>query len=164
MFKDDEFWLSVLRFFIANPLLDTRHYGPIVDYIWHKKYENRMVFVERGVAREEGPEQPNFSMHGRTPDTLLRQVEEWHKRLGRESRGVNLNWIKSKFNEFRYTVGQTKSRNMEIWTIRELLNSNELIAEGRAQHNCVASYARSCFTGVTSIWLKWCIHCDKWCV
>lgn len=151
-FKDDEFWLSVLLFFIANPLLDTQHYGPIVDYIWHKKYENRMVFIEPGVAREEGPEQPNFSMHGRTPGTLLRQVEDWHRRLGRESRCGNLNWEKSSFSDFRYREGQANSRNMKVWTIRELLNSNELVTEGRAQSHCVATYARSWFTGSTSIW------------
>jgi len=151
-FKDDEFWLSVLRFFIANPMLDTRHFGPIVDYIWYKKYENRMVFMERGVAREEAPEQPNFSMHGRTPDTLLRQVEQWHRNLGRESRGGNLNWVKFKFSDFHYREGRANSRNMKIWTIRELLSSSELAAEGRAQSHCVATYARSCFSGATSIW------------
>lgn len=152
VFNDDDFWVSVLRFFITNPMLDTRQYNPIVDHIWHQKYENRMVFVERGVAREEGPEQPNFSMHGRTPDTLLRQVENWHLKLGRESRGGNLQWVKSKIADFRYVEGRANSRNMKIWAIRELLSSRELIAEGRAQNHCVATYARSCFSGNTSIW------------
>jgi len=152
IFSDDDFWLSVLRFFIANPMLDTSQYNPIVDYIWNKKYENRMVFVERGVFREDGPEQPNFSMNGRTPVTLLRQVENWHRQLGKESRGGNLQWAKSRFNDFRYVEGSTKKRNMKIWVIRELLNSRELIAEGREQNHCVATYARSCFSGSTSIW------------
>jgi len=111
-----------------------------------------MVFVERGVAREEGPEQPGFSMHGRTPDTLLRQVENWHRCLGRESRGGNLNWVKSRFGDFRFLEGRANCRSMKIWTIRELLSSKELIAEGRAQSHCVATYARSCSSGGTSIW------------
>lgn len=152
MFRDDEFWVSVLRFFVDNPMLDTRQYGPLVDYIWHQRYANRMVFVERGVAREEGPEQPGFSMHGRTPDTLLRQVENWHRCLGRESRGGNLNWVKSRFGDFRFLEGRANCRSMKIWTIRELLSSKELIAEGRAQSHCVATYARSCSSGGTSIW------------
>ena len=152
VFNDDDFWLSVLRFFIANPMLDTSQINPIVDYIWHQKHENRMVFAERGVAHEDGPEQPNFSMHGRTPATLLRQVENWHRRLGKESRGGNLQWVKSKFSDFRYVEGRANSRNMKIWTIQELLSNKELIVEGRKQNHCVSTYARSCFSGKTSIW------------
>lgn len=128
------------------------HYNPIIDYIWNQKYENRLVFVERGVAQEEGPAQPNFTMHGRTPDTLLRQVEKWHRQLGKEVRGGDLQWVKSKINDYRYMTGTVKKRNEKIWTIHELLSSNELIAEGRQQHHCVASYARSCYSGRSSIW------------
>lgn len=152
VFKDDEFWTSVLRFFIANPMLDTAQYSPIVDYIWHQKYENRLVFIDRGVVRNDGPVQPNFSMKGRTPDTLLRQVENWHRRLGKESRGGDLKWIKSKYADFRHVEGRAVSRNMKVWTIRELLSSKELIAEGRKQCHCVATYVRSCLSGQTSIW------------
>ncbi len=152
VFNDENFWLTVLRFFIANPMLDTSQYNPIIDYIWHQKYENRMEFVERGVVREVEPEQPGFSMTGRTADTLLRQVDDWHRRLGRELRGGNLQWLKSSIKDFRYVEGRAGNRNMRIWTIRELLRSKELMAEGRTQHHCVATYARSCFTGVTSIW------------
>lgn len=151
-FVDDDFWVSVLRFFIANPMLDTRQYNPIIDYIWHQKYENRLIFVERGVVREDDPEHPNFSMQGRTAATLLQQVENWHRRLGRESRGGNLQWVKSKVADYRFVEGQAKRKNMKVWTIRELLNSQELIAEGRTQNHCVATYARSCFSGNTSIW------------
>lgn len=151
-FKDDDFWLSVLRFFIDNPMLDTRHYGPIIDYIWHQKYERQIVFVDRGVAREDPPLQPNFTMRGRTADTLLRQVDSWHRRLGKESRGGQLQWAKSEFPDFRVVEGNEENRNMKVWTIRELLNSKELVAEGRDQQHCVASYANSCFKGHTSIW------------
>ncbi|MCW8931560.1 MAG: PcfJ domain-containing protein [Gammaproteobacteria bacterium] len=152
VFVDHEFCLSIMRFFIDNPMLDVSQYNPIVDYIWNQKYENRIVFIERGVAREEGPAQPNFSMKGRTPDTLLNQVEAWHRQLGRELRGGDLQWVKSEFKDYRYVEGRANSHNMKVWTISELLSSNELIAEGRKQSHCVASYARSCFTGKTSIW------------
>ncbi|MGD8567224.1 MAG: PcfJ domain-containing protein [Gammaproteobacteria bacterium] len=151
-FNDEDFWLSVLRFFVDNPLLDTRHYGPIIDYIWHQKYEPQIVFIDRGVAREDPPLQPNFSMRGRTPDTLLRQVDAWHRRLGKESRGGHAQWMKSKYADFRYVEGKAQSRNMKVWTIRELLNSKELIAEGRTLQHCVATYAHSCLAGHTSIW------------
>ena len=120
-FNDDDFCLSVFRFFIANPMLDTNQVNPIIDFIWHQKYENRIVFVERGVALDEAPAQPNFSMTGRTPETLLRQVDNWHRQLGKESRGGNLQWVKSKLADYRYVEGRANSRNMKIWFIQELI-------------------------------------------
>ncbi len=152
VFDNDDFWLSVIRFFIGNPMLDVSHVHPIIDYIWHQRYENRRVFVERGVAREMGPAQPNFSMRGRTPETLLRQVEEWHGELGRESKGRELEWHGSGIGDFHRLEGSEASRNMKFWSIRELLSSEELIDEGRALQHCVSSYARSCHTGRSSIW------------
>jgi hypothetical protein len=32
-FEHDDFWTTVLQFFIANPLLDLAHVGPIIDFI-----------------------------------------------------------------------------------------------------------------------------------
>ena len=151
-FNNDDFWLNVIRFFIANPMLDVSHVHPIIDYIWHQRYENRRVFIERGVAREIGPAQPNFSMRRRTPETLLRQVEEWHGELGRESKGRELEWHGSEIGEFHLLEGNEESRNMKFWSIRELLSSDELIDEGRALRHCVSTYARSCHTGRSSIW------------
>lgn len=151
-FKENDFWLSVFRFFVNNPMLDMAHVHPIVDYIWNQKYEDRVEFVERGVARDIGPAQPNFCMNGRTAETLLRQVDRWHQQLGRESRGGNLQWKKSDISNFNFTEGNAKRSNMKIWTIHELLSSKELIAEGRAQGHCVASYAHSCFRGKSAIY------------
>ena len=151
-FNNDAFWLNVIRFFIANPMLDVSHVNPIIDYIWHQRYENRRVFVERGVAREIGPAQPNFSMRGRTPETLLHQVEEWHSELGRESKGKELEWHRSQIGEFHLLEGSEQLHNMKFWSIRELLSSDELIDEGRVMKHCVQTYARSCYTGQASIW------------
>ena len=151
-FSNDDFWINVIRFFIANPMLDVSHANPIIDYIWHQKYENQRVFVERGVAREIGPAQPNFSMRGRTPETLLRQVEAWHGQLGREAKGGELGWIRSEIGEFHTLEGSEEARNMKFWSIRELLSSDELIDESRALKHCVSTYARSCHTGRSSIW------------
>ncbi|MXZ01779.1 hypothetical protein F4Y93_14475 [Candidatus Poribacteria bacterium] len=151
-FDNDDFWLNVLRFFIANPMLDVSYVQPIIDYIWHQRYENRRVFVERGVAREMGPEQPNFSMRRRTPETLLRQVEAWHNQLGKVSKSRELEWMSSQIGEFHSLEGNKQGRNMKFWSIRELLSSDELIDEGRALQHCVQTYARSCHTGRSSIW------------
>ena len=151
-FSNDDFWINVIRFFIANPMLDVNHANPIIDYIWHQKYQNRRVFIEQGVAREIGPAQPNFSMRRRTPETLLRQVEAWHGELGREAKSGELEWFGSEIGEFHTLEGSAEARNMKFWSIRELLSSDELIDEGRALGHCVSTYARSCHTGRSSIW------------
>ena len=41
---------------------------------------------------------------------------------------------------------------MRVWRIRELLNSEEIVREGRALCHCVASYAYSCHVGKVFIW------------
>ena len=151
-FEDDDFWLSVIRFFIRNPMLDTVHINPLVDYIHNQRFENRVEFVERGVAQELGPQQPNFTMRGRTVQTLLNDVDEWHRRLGREVKSGKLQWTKSKVHDFKFIEGDKQSKNMKIWRITELLTSQELISEGRALNHCVATYANSCKNGRSTIW------------
>lgn len=151
-FTDNEFWLSVIRFFIDNPMLDYAHVNPIVDYIWNEKYTPRIEFIARGEAREIAPAQPNFTMRGRTPATLLRNVQAWHRQLNAEAKGGNLQWQRSRYNDFEFVEGDDFERNMKTWRIRELLSSKELHAEGRQQKHCVASYAHSCAKGNSSIW------------
>jgi hypothetical protein len=41
---------------------------------------------------------------------------------------------------------------MRVWTIRELLTSQELFLEGRVLRHCVATYAVQCAKKLTSIW------------
>jgi hypothetical protein len=152
-FRDDDFWLTVLRFFVNNPMLDTVHINPIIDFIWHKRYVPRVVFLQPGVAQDIGPEQPNFSMRGRTVDSLLGAVDTWHRQLGRETKGGQFQWKKSDIENFTFIEGSKESKNMRIWRILELLSSNELIAEGRQQKHCVATYGHSCNAGACSIWM-----------
>jgi hypothetical protein len=143
-FRDNEFELSVIRFFVDNPMLDTVHIAPMIDYIWNQKFDGQQVFVARGVAENRGPVQPNFSMNSRTPESLLCQVEAWHRRLGKETKSENLQWERSNIRDFEFQTGSKKTGNLKIWRIKELLDSRELIAEGRAMKHCIASYAHSC--------------------
>ena len=151
-FSNDEFWLNVIRFFIENPMLDVSHVNPIIDFIWNQKFQNRRVFVERGVVEEIDPPQPNFSMKGRTPDTLLRQVNEWHMTLGKKRRQGNLLWEHSNIGELHLRERSVDKNRTINWHIRELLSTEELIDEGRALKHCVYTYADSCVSGKTSIW------------
>ena len=134
----DLFCLSVIKFFIDNPMLDMAHIGPIVDYIWHVKYSN----VDP---------QLNFSMNGRTPESLLNAVERWHRQLGKEKKGGDLNWERCSIKEFEITYGKKEKDNLRTWKIIELTSSKELAKESRAQKNCVSSYANSCYNKQCSI-------------
>lgn len=151
-YRHDDFWLNVVRFFIANPMLDVRHVNPIVDFIWSHKFANQRVFVERGVFEEIGPPQPNFSMRGRTPGSLLRQVNEWHRQLGKESKQGSYDWVHSEIGDFVVKEQRMDNYTPKYWRIQELLSTEELVTEGRVMRHCVSSYSQSCVSGKISIW------------
>lgn len=151
-FKDNDFWVSVIGFFARNPMLDTAQVGPIIDYIWNQKYEDVTEFVERGVAVNRGPAQPNYSMKGRTAMSLLHAVERWHRDVNNRKASGALLWAKSGVGNLDFVEGSADSKNMKLWRISELLSSAELAAEGSDMRHCVATYAQSCHSGHCGIW------------
>lgn len=149
--NQEDFWMSVFRWFIANPMLDPRHYSSICDYIQNQKY-----IIPLGA---EAPPQPGFTMKDRNPHTLLNSVEEWHERLEREGRMLarqrrgrgHQSWDPHPtIKEFQIIHGP--ENNQTIYQIRQLLTSDQLFAEGSRLHHCVGSYAWSCTAGRVSIW------------
>jgi hypothetical protein len=150
-FEHEEFWVTVIRFFIEHPWLERRHVGPIVDYLHNERFAEQEVFIAPGVRERRGPRQPNLTMKGRAVQTLLRQVERWHRELAGMGAGGAAEWEHSAIGEFELETG-VRGKNLRIWRIRELLSAAALAAEGRAMRHCVASYARSCASGSCSIW------------
>jgi hypothetical protein len=151
-FGQEDFWLSVLRFFVANPGMDTVHVGPIVDFLHHQKFVGKEVFVPgQGVVHEEPP-RPDYSMKGRTVASLLRQVAQWHRELNADDRVPAVSWRRSRIGEFQYVEGDGAAEALRYWTIRELLDSAALFREGLALRHCVAVYAGPCARRETSIW------------
>jgi hypothetical protein len=151
-FAHEEFWQTVLQFFVANPMLDTACIGPIVDYIHHQKFVPREVVADDGTAHRGDPPLPDFSMKGRTVAALLARVDAWHAQLARETRRPQDRWERSEIPEFHCVEVDRQSGNVTAWSIRQLLTSRELRDEGKALNHCVASYARSCVNGGTSVW------------
>src|SRR5262249_40962741 len=82
-FQHEDFWIEVLRFFIATPTLDLAQAGPIIDFIHYQKFVPQQVAVAPGRIEHRQPAQPNFSVKGRTPASLLKLVTLWHQSLGR---------------------------------------------------------------------------------
>jgi hypothetical protein len=151
-FENDAFWITVIRFFIENPMLDLVHVGPIIDYLHDQRFVSRQEFVAAGVFERRPPAQPNLTMKGQNPATLLRQVEQWHRQLGKEADQIKGEWASSGIGGFDGIEGREGSTSLRRWTIREILNGRVLATEGRIMHHCVASYAHSCARRVTSIW------------
>ena len=100
-------------------------------------------------ARRLAP-QPNLTMKGRNPETVLRAVAEWHRRLGRERYRKVISWAPSGIPPYRFEEGE--GHNLKVYSITELLSSRELEDEGQAMSHCVATYAGSCAAGHVSIW------------
>jgi hypothetical protein len=150
-FDVDDFWSTVLGWFIQQPMLDTAHVGPIVDFIYDQRFTPRDALGEGGVRERRGPPQPNFTMKGRTADALLRQVADWHNHLAKHDQ-LQADWPRSGIASFEFVEGSLENGTLKIWTLTELLSSKALSAEGRKMNHCVASYTRSCAQGRSSIW------------
>ncbi|TVQ81900.1 MAG: hypothetical protein EA357_11275 [Micavibrio sp.] len=144
-----DFWVSVYRFFIDNPMLDRSHVGPIIDFLYTQKFEVQECVTGPGIIEYIQPPQPNLCMKGRTAESLISQVERWHGQLSKSSAALKLFFKKSGIPEYRQKTGDRKEN---IWSIRELLSGAELVQEGREMKHCVASYARACAEGNCSIW------------
>jgi hypothetical protein len=146
---DEPFWLSVVQFFVANPMLDPHQVGPIIDWIQNQRFVGEPRQIVNGVARGGAIPQPNFSMKGRTVESVLRQVERWHRDLNRATTKSALAWPTCGIRGYERVEGNEGSQ--KIVRIDEVLTSTELLHEGRAMHHCVASYARTCSRGAVAI-------------
>ena len=151
-FDHDEFWATVIRWFIVHPFLDRAHVGPIIDFLNHQRFVPEHVYVTPGQREESPPPQPNLSMKGRTSTSLIRQVNEWHRKLANDNTHQVRQWKPSGIQEFEFQEGSQASGNLKCWSIRELLSSKALVAEGRQLKHCVATYASTCDRGQSSIW------------
>ena len=89
----------------------------------------------------------------RTPESLLRQVAQWHGTLSTARLATNLYFRASGFSGLALEAGQADSLGRKAqWRIRELLSGAELLEEGRRMQHCVVTYAQNCAAGYCSIW------------
>jgi hypothetical protein len=150
-FDHDDFWITVIEWLISNPMLDRVHIGPIIDYLHNQRFSPE-PFVAAGNQEAMLPPQPNLNMKGRTPQSLLRKVNEWHRGLAKDNTHQVSQWASAGIDGFEFLEGSQTNRSLKLWTIRELLSSKSLVAEGRQLKHCVASYGSSCIRGACSIW------------
>jgi hypothetical protein len=91
-----------------------------------------------------------FSLSGRTINSLIALVNEWHKQLQQEA-NISSNNHKEKPWKGIGVENFYHSKNKFIWTISELKTFQRLMTEGRVMKNCIASYVNSCEIGCCSI-------------
>jgi hypothetical protein len=150
--ENEEFWESVLFFFVNHPGLDLAQVGPVVDFLQYQKFAWREGVSAGGVFGKHPPPRPDYTMKGRTVVSLLRQVEEWHKELGREVNQPSISWRPAPFGELHLVQGEERPGNVRLWTITEILTSRALFLEGQAMRHCVATYKERCIRREVSIW------------
>ena len=149
---DGTFWDTVLHFFVNNPMLDVVHVGPIVDYIYHIRFAVQERRNPDGSMERTDPPEPAFTMKGRTPESLLRRVEIWHRGLNRtQTRNPRL-WESCGIKGFTWVDEDERAGEIRTWRIEEILCGRDLSYEGKAMKHCVASYINSCANGTKSIW------------
>lgn len=146
-----DFWETILKFFVEQPLIDVATISPVCDYIQHVKYEHRNLPRPGGGWIYAKPENPDFKINGRTLQALVRGMEKWHKELGSSRKEINIKaWEGFSIPDYEISFG--KDENKKTYNFTQLLSAASLRAEGRIHGHCVAGYAGTCANGRTSIW------------
>jgi hypothetical protein len=149
--SNGDFWRTVWSFLVANAkAIDPAQVGPIIDFIQAVRHERVMVETADGMVWRNPP-QPSFSMKGRTAQSVLRLMDEWHRGLGLAHGG--LTWSPSSSRPMVIEEPrQDPTAHPATWYLTELTNGAQLRTEGTALRHCVASYADRCWRGVSRIW------------
>lgn len=160
-FSHNDFWTTVIQFFIGIPMLNLDEVGTVLDYINEKKFVPQRTVINGVVTNI--PENPGFSMKGRNITTLIRDTHAWHKELRQLRRQAGANalvgksykpdltskWSRSRVNTFNLTEGKNEKR--KVWQLVEITNAADLYDEGKNMRHCVYSYLSSCISGKCSI-------------
>jgi len=151
------FWREVVRFFCARPTA-VEEMDDLRDYLADCYLRNA-----------------EYSLKGRTLASLGRQMHEWHRdleaiarieaarrradaaRAGARGRALREasgggSWRGAAIADWSWTPAAKDHSTREAYLVIQLRTAADLVAETRAMHHCVASYADKCIAGQASIW------------
>lgn len=149
------FWREAVRFFCANPAT-VEEIDDLRDYLEDCRQRN-----------------PAFSLKGRTLASLRRQMRQWHRDLEAiarieaarrraeaalaRARGLpeppaGAGWPGVPITDWSWRPSVKDRAKREEFVVVQLKTATDLVAETRAMHHCVASYAAKCIAGHASIW------------
>lgn len=143
--SNDQFWTTVIQWLIHHASLDRRQIQSIVEFLRYQRFGVFTIPGDNGVYDEVDAPAPDYSIKGRTPRSLLRDVADWHREQEQKSKIPECTWDASGIREFDF---EDENR----WMIREILTSDDLVTEGNQMKHCVASYIGNCTGGESSIW------------
>ena len=142
-FEEDAFWKTVLHFFINQSNISQKEMKCLIAYVEIQKYGVREDYNDEVLV---APENPGFSMKGRTLQSLLPVAKTRMDRAGK----VLMEWEGYPAEDFKW---QTTRDNKEItYEVIQIKNSFELEVEGDAMKHCVGGYMSDCLKKTSFIW------------
>jgi hypothetical protein len=159
-FTHDDFWRTFVLFCVRHGVDDAGRVTAMVDFLHAHRHGERGAVDERGVVAEVAPVQPCLSMHGRTPESLQKQIDAWHGRLGKGSaRDVGVSWAPSGIAGY-HAVCDEGGPGLVVWSVRELCTALELRRESMVMKHCVYSYLARCLRSEVAIFTMMWTHCE----
>ncbi|PAY06408.1 hypothetical protein CK489_26330 [Bradyrhizobium sp. UFLA03-84] len=151
------FWREVARFFCVHPAT-VEEMSDLRDYLAACYRRNR-----------------KFSLKGRTPISLGRQMHAWHRELAANARieaarrraaaaqnrahGVSAtldpsgdSWPGISLADWSWSPSCKVHGRREEYVVVQLRTAVDLVTETQTMRHCVASYAAKCIAGHASIW------------
>ena len=125
-YSHEDFWESFITLLVNRGMFNLSKVTELIDYVREAKRENA-----------------NYSLKGRTLQSLLRQSDQWHSRFA-QYRG-NQVWKSCGIEGYRF------DKKSEMVVLEELNESRKLVEEGKAMKHCVGSYAFYCSKGRSAI-------------
>lgn len=149
-FQNNEFWTTVIHFFIGIPMLNIDEVGTIIDFINEKKFVAKHVIVNG--KRLYQPEMPNFTIKGRNIQTLIDDTHAWHRELRKHNKAdMSAEWLGTGMEPFVLEEGIKDKKSFKLYEVVEITSAKELHKEGSTMHHCVFSYLSSCIKGTCFI-------------
>jgi hypothetical protein len=132
---------AIACFLALNADTRARDVQQIVDYV-----------MARIRGFEDIVPQPNFTLRGRTAQTVMLEIRRWPEEVNRirNVAGAARVWGSCGVGGYEQIVID-ESFEIARWQIVELTSSAELVTEGRAMRHCVATFAWSATRGQCAI-------------
>jgi hypothetical protein len=146
-----DFWQTAWHFLVAHMReINGDQVAPLIDFLHTVRHESIAVDTADGIVIRR-PLLPDFSLKGRTLQSVTRLMEQWHRNVGLGEGGFS--WEPSKIRPLvQETPNDDPTVPPTIWELTELTSSGQLRAEGTALQHCVASYGYGCWKGRSRIW------------
>lgn len=127
----DEFWISVMRFFVQNPI-ELKEVNDLIDYFAFQKMENA-----------------EYTIKGRTLLSVRKQAEEWLRLLAKKVKYGGI-FPNMGLPSSTYYTGKKDKRT--TWIFNQIEDGQALVDESHSMRHCVSAYANECAKGNRFIW------------